>query len=147
MTHQKHLPFFPWEFIKKPWPRCIDFYMINPWKIILIVVIPSHDGFKEMMLSQIITAASTPLSQLLAKIWVIRIISHLLLSQLNLRNLWLGNLQAVMILFHARGQSEKMVSNAKGDLGWIVGDDRSRRLRRFLFLSMSLYVLQWNQLV
>ena len=54
--------------MKEPWPRGIDFCMINPWKIILIVIIPCHDGFKEIELSLIITAGSIPLNQLFARI-------------------------------------------------------------------------------
>lgn len=50
------------------------------------MVITSHDGFKEIVLSQITTAAGIPLNHLFAKIWIIRIISHLLLSQLSLNN-------------------------------------------------------------
>ena len=52
--------------MKEPWPRGIDFCMINPWKIILIVIILCDDGFKEIELSLIITAGSTPLNQLFA---------------------------------------------------------------------------------
>ena len=59
---------FPWEFMKEPWPRGIDFCMINPWKIILIVIILCDDGFKEIELSLVITAGSTPLNQLFARI-------------------------------------------------------------------------------